>query len=278
MAISKLSTTASLKEVMDKFEEISLQDFSSIDIITASELPVNSKENQICIITDMAPNSIIINLETPTSAIEGDIFIKYYGVPTNNVFNVEDSKSIITLNLKEVKQYTNGQWVELKSYMNVSGKWVDMNPIFEVYVAPYNYGDGSFVKTAVGSGCSYNYITDAGDKGIEVCAKDGAYAFTDISGIYDQLIDVTNYKVLEFEITKGSQDSTMYFSFGLTSKKTFSSNSDYIVYNSLNRPATGKYIIDISSQTGKRYIAFGSGNTNGSATSITYIKSVVLKP
>ncbi len=34
MAISKLSTSASLKQVMDKFEEISIQDFSSIDVIT----------------------------------------------------------------------------------------------------------------------------------------------------------------------------------------------------------------------------------------------------
>ena len=30
MAISKLPTSASLKQVMDKFEEISFQDFSSI--------------------------------------------------------------------------------------------------------------------------------------------------------------------------------------------------------------------------------------------------------
>ena len=36
MSIEKLPTSASLKEVMDKFEEISFQDFSSIDIITAS--------------------------------------------------------------------------------------------------------------------------------------------------------------------------------------------------------------------------------------------------
>ena len=41
MAISKLSTSASLKQVMDKFEEISIQDFSksNIDIITAKTLP-----------------------------------------------------------------------------------------------------------------------------------------------------------------------------------------------------------------------------------------------
>ena len=41
MAINKLPTSASLKEVIDKFEEISFKDFSSIDIITASKLPTN---------------------------------------------------------------------------------------------------------------------------------------------------------------------------------------------------------------------------------------------
>ena len=61
MAISKLSTTASLKQVMDKFEEISLKDFSSIDIITASELPASGKEGQICIITDTEPNNIYLD-------------------------------------------------------------------------------------------------------------------------------------------------------------------------------------------------------------------------
>ena len=33
MSIEKLSTNASLKEVIDKFEEISFKDFSSIDKI-----------------------------------------------------------------------------------------------------------------------------------------------------------------------------------------------------------------------------------------------------
>ena len=47
MAISKLPTSASLKEVMDKFEEISLLDLSLIDVITATELPKTVKNGQI---------------------------------------------------------------------------------------------------------------------------------------------------------------------------------------------------------------------------------------
>ena len=279
MTISKLPTSASLKEVMDKFEEISLQDFSSIDIITASELPSSGKEGQICIITDIEPNSIILNLEVPTSPVETDIFIKYYTMSTPNVFYVEDSKTSISLNLKEVKQYKSGSWVEVKSYLNVNGEWVDMNPEFIIYAAPNNYAGGSFVKTALGSGSSYNYISDAGVKGIEVCAKGGSYAFTSIYGIYNKLLDMTNYATLEFEITKGSQDATMYFSFGLTKNSAFAgSSSDYLTFKSLSRPDSGKYSVDISNQTGNMYIAFSTGNRDGSNTSITYIKSVTLKP
>ena len=42
MTISKLPANASLKQVMDKFEEISFQDFSSMDIITSTELPITT--------------------------------------------------------------------------------------------------------------------------------------------------------------------------------------------------------------------------------------------
>ena len=39
MSIEKLSTNASLKQVMDKFEEISLTDLFSLNIIIRNELP-----------------------------------------------------------------------------------------------------------------------------------------------------------------------------------------------------------------------------------------------
>ena len=50
MAISKLPTSASLKQVMDKFEEISLYDFSNIDMATIMKFKnimskMNSKKN-----------------------------------------------------------------------------------------------------------------------------------------------------------------------------------------------------------------------------------------
>ena len=66
MAISKLSTSASLKQVMDKFEEISIQDFSrsNVDIITAKTLPSVVKEGQIVIITQNTPDKIYVSLNS----------------------------------------------------------------------------------------------------------------------------------------------------------------------------------------------------------------------
>ena len=44
MAISKLPTSASLKEVMDKFEELSFQDFvKGFDVEVRSDLPNEAK-------------------------------------------------------------------------------------------------------------------------------------------------------------------------------------------------------------------------------------------
>ena len=59
MSIEKLPTSASLKQVMDKFEEISLQDFSNIDIVVKNELPKDVKENMIVIISDITPSKIL---------------------------------------------------------------------------------------------------------------------------------------------------------------------------------------------------------------------------
>ena len=82
MSIEKLSTSASLKDVIDKFEEISFQDFSSVNIITASELPSKGKEGQLCIITNITPNNIFLDYKERELS-ENDIFIQT-NIPSND--------------------------------------------------------------------------------------------------------------------------------------------------------------------------------------------------
>ena len=86
MAISKLSTSASLKQVMDKFEEISIQDFSrsNVDIITAKTLPSVVKEGQIVIITQNTPNKIYVSFDTnEISLSHNDILLQVSNKTTN---------------------------------------------------------------------------------------------------------------------------------------------------------------------------------------------------
>ena len=58
MPINKLPIEASLKEVMDKFEEISLIDLSKIDIVVKNELPSIVKNGQIVVIYKKVANKI----------------------------------------------------------------------------------------------------------------------------------------------------------------------------------------------------------------------------
>ena len=155
MAISKLSTTASLKQVMDKFEEISLQDFSSIDVITASKLPANGKEGQLCIITDTTPNSILFNNNT-VNINETEILVLYYDVDSFQEYNINASNINIKLFLRDIVQKINGVNIERKGYIYLNGKWKSLLPeqtyIFKSGVGLSSGFSYTHQRTAIGSG------------------------------------------------------------------------------------------------------------------------------
>ena len=62
MAISKLNSNASLRQVMDKFEEISLSDFPNIDIVAKSKLPSQVKNGQIVCVSNNVNGKIYFDL------------------------------------------------------------------------------------------------------------------------------------------------------------------------------------------------------------------------
>ena len=122
MTISKLPTSASLKQVMDKFEEISLQDFSSIDIITASELPSVVKEGQIVIITQNTPNKIYVSLSNDEINLnQNDILLQVSSQNTNKKPLYCRDKEIC-LTYKSCIQ--NEKYLE--SYYGEDGEWVQI--------------------------------------------------------------------------------------------------------------------------------------------------------
>ena len=129
MAISKLPTSASLKEVMDKFEEISLQDFSSIDIVVAEQLPGTVKDGKIVIIEEEKINKIICNTKP------------YEDVPLNNnevyikLKNHEDNGALkceIVNNIHLFSYYINAIYKKIDDTitqckdvnMGIDGAWV----------------------------------------------------------------------------------------------------------------------------------------------------------
>ena len=91
MNIEKLPIDASLKQIIDKFEELSLHDFSNmginIDVVAKTELPNEVKENQIVCITDTVVNNFIISVSKPVKINSNDIWIKNH---TNDNFVGEE--------------------------------------------------------------------------------------------------------------------------------------------------------------------------------------------
>ena len=163
MAISKLPTSASLKQVMDKFEEISLQDFSSIDVITASELPNGGKEGQLCIITDTKPSSILFNYDNTIDIDETEILILYNTADSFQEYNINTSNINMKLRLRYVIQKINGVNTMKKGYVYLEGKWKPLLPT-ELYI--FKSGEGlasgfSYTdeRTAIGSGSTTNVVS-----------------------------------------------------------------------------------------------------------------------
>ena len=137
MSIEKLSTNASLKEVIDKFEEISFKDFSSIDIITASKLPTNGKEGQLCIITEVKPSKIYFDYVTPALS-ESEIFIQYFMLDSYDTFTVKDNLSNINLKIRNIVQNKNGKTSKAEGFIYKNNVW---KSLLRSQIDLYNNGE-----------------------------------------------------------------------------------------------------------------------------------------
>lgn len=127
MSIEKLSTNASLKQVMDKFEEISLQDFSNIDIVVKKELPIKVKEGQIVIISDSVNNVYLDSKDvTDVNLNDNDIYIEH-GLEDNCSvkITIKDSSKNAYMYIRNVYRYKNNECKILDDvYLGVEDKWV----------------------------------------------------------------------------------------------------------------------------------------------------------
>lgn len=124
MPISKLSSNASLREVMDKFEEISLMDLTNIDIVVKNELPREVKNGQIVVISNNY-NNITVGYDYPSSPVANDIFIRI--VDKNQCkFEVGANKKI-EIYVFGAWKYNGSSWDRINSYIGLNNEWFPMN-------------------------------------------------------------------------------------------------------------------------------------------------------
>ena len=276
MSIEKLSSNASLKEVMDKFEEISLSDFSSIDIITATELPSKGKEGQVCIITDYGVNNIYLSFNAPELE-EKDIYIEISTIPQLREFKVHSSNKVLSIRLKKATQRQGGTYVPLLGYIRVNGEWLSL------YTAVYIFKNGEgditnitegYVKYTYGSYSSSDTSkVNITSSYIETYATSGSTDLSYATAISNRLIDLTSYSKFKAIISYSSSyqgtspDTTRYSKVGFSSVK--GSSDSFVIYSEFNKNTGGKnkaeIEIDISNLSGGHYFKTYSCVAKGSA-------------
>lgn len=238
MSISKLTSNASLKQVMDKFEEISLQDFSSIDIVVKSELPNEVKNGQIVIISNIITSNIIIDFDYPIAPQNGDIFIKNLkGYPT--IVEIKSSNKKGVFNILKAEQYLNNEWVRLESYKGLDGAWVRM------YNEKVLFENGEYhgmVKlTSLGSSGSGQLVNPDTDGTITYKQKNVGY----VNSSSSTSIDVSEYSYIRFEYSyyhKAETSLSATFTLGMTDGG--GNNTNFTVSESISPRVVSEQIID----------------------------------
>ena len=119
-----ITDEASLSEVMDEFEKISLMDLTNIDIVVKNELPREVKNGQIVVISNNY-NNITMGYDYPSSPVANDIFIRI--VDKNQCkFEVGINKKIDVYVFGAWK-YNGSTWVRINSYIGLNNEWFPMN-------------------------------------------------------------------------------------------------------------------------------------------------------
>lgn len=291
MTISKLSTSASLKQVMDKFEEISIQDFSksNIDVITAKTLPSVVKEGQIVVITDKTPGKIIVDSSKTTSAISDNDIVIYHNTEgsTVNKFSVKGNNKEFNSYVSTAMQKTSGALKAKSAYIGVNGSWnqfsyetlyvwqpsIDTLPDFGIkssWLYDSNAGNPkNFSYTVSGSSEVFQiYATQANG----YSSNDGAVIY------YKTPIDVTPYTKLKVKLAGTMSSGGTYYeklTFGLVKGEPKFNGLTFAVSAIPSYTTFSEFTLDVTKLTGSYYIAFYSYDL-GNAQTVTQMKDCVM--
>lgn len=251
-----IMNNASLKDVMDEFEKISLIELSSIDVVTATSLPNSVKNGRIVAITDIKPNKIVFNYEPTDDLEEGDLFIKYYNT-SKSKFTTKGN-IVINLDIYGVTQMRDGVLKKIDSFIGSNDTW---KPMTEVYL--FDNGD----KTEITGGYSVTKYEGSVelDTAIRLNVNSGGGAYS--SAISKKSISVGGFNRLNFEFWSSfnGYSTELRVGFPQASKqysKTMSTGTVKDQFGSL----------DISDLTGEHNLELTAYNNGGNGGSIVITK------
>ena len=245
MAISKLDSNASLRQVMDKFEEISLAikngDSVELDVECLSSLPSTVKNNKIVVISNYSANKAYIG-DYYTSDVskfnEKDVIITFIGPKSK--LNISTEKVDVNVPLGVAFQKVNGSMKRCEGYIGINSKWVLFSSLelilYDNGAKPNAliYGDLK-VTNGYPGGTGATSATTCVDKGsyIELNAGNGGsvgVSYPQCWG-YDAKIQASKY-------------SRLYVNFpNITfSRNGYSSNANITVGFNTNNTGTGTWL------------------------------------
>ena len=265
MTIEKLTTDASLRQVMDKFEEIKFSSFFNLNITTSNSLPSTGVEGQLHIITEHDPNRIYMEQEKPLLQ-ERDIFVKIETETPYREFKLSATGRTITTRCRNIIQIQNDKEVVLYGYIRINQKWVSL---IDLKLDVFLEGTGDI--TAITGG--YNIYTyskyQENKQSVTIdssCIKvstQASYdsAFSSHANVVSKRgIDVTSYSKLKIEaiftwIRHSGGDGAC--NFGITSSSS-TTDTNFVLKKTLDMSVTGEVVrkvheFDVSDLIGEFY-------------------------
>jgi hypothetical protein len=280
MVINKLPTSASLKEVIDKFEEISLQDFSSINITVAEQLPDTVKDGKIVIIEEEKINKIMCDTKPykDVTLNNNEVYIELNNHEDNLALKCEIVNNIHLFNyyISAIYKKIDDTITQCKDvYMGIDGAWVKVLDSKVDIFANGKFKDGLSLKVGYTSNGTCTTSITSGSATYPNCI----YIKQETSSVYgasacvmNNSIDVTNYSKLVFvleslEYSSSEGKVNLYLGLHTESKGSLTSLKAKYSMNALDI-ITSKLLceIDISKLSGEHYIQlgiYGSGAVKG---------------
>lgn len=267
MSIEKLSSNASLKEVMDEFEKISLMELFELNIIVRKELPLSGENNQICILSDNQSDNIVISSNIADRIdIENRIFFLLSQDIKPNYVNLGNSEKLIKMYFINCTQRINGKESARETYVYKNNVWQKLTEGTFLILSNGIYPNQDITGIFTGTNVKQQITSDNFIKFTDDSYSDQR-CFIDT----ERNIDLTNFTKLVFKVNKTEGHYSGWGDFGVGKSKT---GTTLAAKKSITEPiGNQELVVDISKISGLYYIKIALGsNYSGARPSVTLEK------